>query len=64
MTAVPISMRLGPRADGRQQRKRRAELAGEVMDAEIGAVGAELLGRDRELDRLQLKELAERVTRL
>jgi hypothetical protein len=31
MTAVPISIRLVLRADGRQQRKRRAELAGEVM---------------------------------
>ncbi len=44
---------LGPRADGRQQRERRAELAGEVMHAEVGAVRAELLGGDRELDRLQ-----------
>ena len=34
-------------------RKRRAELAGEVMDAEIGPVGAELLGGDGKLDRLQ-----------
>ena len=53
MTAVPISMLLGARAARREQRKRRAELAGEMMHAEIGAVGAELLGRDRELDRLQ-----------
>ena len=44
---------LGPRADRRQQRERRAELAGEVVDAEVRAVGAELLGRDGELDRLQ-----------
>ena len=44
---------LGPRAAGREQRERRAELAGEVMHAEIGAVGAELLGGDGELDRLQ-----------
>ena len=43
----------GARAAGREQRERRAELAGEVMDAEIGAVGAERLGRDRKLDRLQ-----------
>src|SRR5271156_468856 len=28
----------GLRADGRQQRKRRSELASEVMDPEIGAV--------------------------
>ena len=27
--------------------------AGEVMDAEIGAVGTELLSRNRKLDRLQ-----------
>ena len=44
---------LGARAAGGEQRERRAELAGEVMDAEIGPVGAELLGRDGELDRLQ-----------
>ena len=42
----------GARADSREQRERRAELAGEVMDAEIGAVGAERLGGDGELDRL------------
>ena len=53
MTAVPISMRLVLRADRREQRERRAELAGEMMHPEIGAVGAELLGRDGELDRLQ-----------
>jgi hypothetical protein len=44
---------LGLGTAGRKQRERRAELAGEVMDSEIGAVGAELLGRNRELDRLQ-----------
>src|SRR5262249_61753198 len=44
---------LGLGAAGREQRERRAELAGEMMDSEIGAVGAELLGRNRELDRLQ-----------
>ena len=44
---------LGLRAAGREQRERRAELAGEVMHAEIGPVRAELLGRDGELDRLQ-----------
>ena len=53
MTAVPISMRLVLRAAGREQRERRAELAGEVMHPEIGPVRAELLGRDGELDRLQ-----------
>ena len=44
---------LGLRAARRQQRERRAELAGEVMHPEVGAVGAELLGGDGELDRLQ-----------
>jgi hypothetical protein len=44
---------LGPGAACRQQWKWRAELAREVMDAEIGTVGAELLSGDRELDRLQ-----------
>ena len=43
----------GPRADGRQQRERRGELAGEMVDAEIGAVRAQLLGGDGEVDRLQ-----------
>ena len=52
---------LGARAAGREQRERRAELAGEVMHAEIGAVGAELLGRDGELDRLQSASDAERI---
>ena len=53
MTAVPISILRRARADGREQRERRAELAGEVMHAEVGAVGAELLGGDGQLDRLQ-----------
>ena len=44
---------LGSRADGGQERERRAELAGIVMHAEESAVGAELLGGDRKLDRLQ-----------
>ena len=61
MTPVPISMFACLRADGRQQRKRRGELAGEMMHAEIGAVGAELLRRDREVDRLQQGVAAERV---
>ena len=53
MTAVPISILLVLRAARRQQRERRAELAGEVMHPEVRAVGAELLGGDRKLDRLQ-----------
>ena len=52
MTAVPISILRRARADRGEQRERRAELAREVMHAEIRAVGAELLRRDRELDRL------------
>jgi hypothetical protein len=44
---------LGLRADGRQQRKRRGELAGEVMDAEVGAIRAQLLGSDGKVDGLQ-----------
>ena len=44
---------LGLGAARRQQRERRAELAGEMMHAEIGPVRAQLLGRDGELNRLQ-----------
>ena len=43
----------GPRADRGEQRERRGELLGEVVHAEVRAVGAELLGGDRQLDRLQ-----------
>ena len=43
----------GAGADGRQQRERRGQLLGEVVHAEVGAVRAELLGRHRQLDRLQ-----------
>ena len=43
----------GPRADGGEQRERRGELVGEVVHPEVRAVGAELLGGDREVDRLQ-----------
>jgi hypothetical protein len=43
----------GLRADGRHQRKRRSELAGEVMDPEVGAVRAQLLGGDGQVDGLQ-----------
>ena len=41
------------RADSRQQRKGRAELAGEVMHTEVSPVRAELLGGDGQVDRLQ-----------
>ena len=41
-----------PRADRGQQRERRGELTREVVDAEVGAVRPELLGRDGQLDRL------------
>ena len=44
---------LGLRAAGREQRKRRAELAREVMHSEVGPVRAEFFGGDRKLDRLQ-----------
>ena len=43
----------GAGADGREQRERRGQLLREVVDAEVGAVRAELLGRHRQLDRLQ-----------
>ncbi len=45
--------RAGLGADGREQRKRRSQLPCEMVHAEVGAVGAELLSRDRQLDRLQ-----------
>jgi hypothetical protein len=41
---------IGFRADGSQQREGGAELTGEVMHPEIGAVQAELLGRDGQVD--------------
>ena len=53
MTPVPISIRLVRAPDGGQQREGRGKLAGEVMDAEIGAVRAELFRRDRKVDGLQ-----------
>ena len=53
MTAVPISILLRARADGREERERRAELAGEVVHAEVGAVGTQLLGGHGQLDRLE-----------
>src|SRR5690606_15566269 len=43
----------GPRADGGQQRERAGELPGEVVHAEVGAVGPELLRGHGQLDRLQ-----------
>ena len=50
-----------PRADRGEQRERRGELLREVVDAEVGAVRPQLLGRDRELDRLQQRVRAERT---
>ena len=41
------------RDDRRELRERRGELAGEVMHADIGAVGAQRLGGDGELDGLR-----------
>ena len=43
----------GARPDRGQQRKGRSQLAGEMMHAEIGAVGAQFLGGDGKIDRLQ-----------
>ena len=43
----------GLRADRGQQREGRGELAGEMMHAEIGAVRAQLLGGDGQVDGLQ-----------
>ena len=51
ITAVPISILwFGP--DGREERERRGELLGEVMDPEVGAVGTQFLDRLSQLDRL------------
>ena len=44
---------LRARADGGEERERRAELACEVMDAEVRAIEAQLFGGCRQLDRLQ-----------
>ena len=41
------------RADGCEERKWGAELAREVMHAEVGAVGAQFFGRYSEIDRLE-----------
>ena len=43
---------LGASADRRQERERRGKLLGEVVDAEVGTVGTEVLDRLGELDRL------------
>src|SRR5204863_3878161 len=43
---------LRPGTDRCQQRERRSQLLGEVMDPEVGAVGAQLLDRLGELDGL------------
>ena len=53
MTAVPISIRLVRAPIAASSGNGRGELPREVVDAEVGAVRAELLGRDRQLDRLQ-----------
>ncbi len=44
---------LGARAHRREQREGRAELAREVVDAEIGAIGPDFFRRHGEIDRLQ-----------
>ncbi len=44
---------LGARADRGEERKRRAELTSEVMDAVVGAISAKFLGGYSQLDRLQ-----------
>jgi hypothetical protein len=44
---------LGLCADRSEQGKRRAELAGEVMNAKVGAIRAELFSRYSQVDRLQ-----------
>src|SRR4249920_1402910 len=49
----PDLNRLRARADGGEERERRAELACEVVHAEVRAVEAQLFGRYGELDRLQ-----------
>src|SRR5690606_3076275 len=43
----------GPGPDRRQQRERRGELPGEVVHAEVSAVGAQLLGGHGQVDRLE-----------
>ena len=43
---------LGPCPDRGEQRERRRKLLGEVVDAEVRAVGTQILDRFGELDRL------------
>src|SRR6185503_9033898 len=43
---------LGPSADSRQEWERRCQLLGKVVDAEVGAVGTQVLHRLGELNRL------------
>ncbi len=45
--------RAGPGTDGREQRKRRGKLIGEVVHPKVRPVRTELLGGDREVDGLQ-----------
>ena len=45
--------RAGLGADGREQRKWRGQLVGEVVHPEVRPVGAKLLGGDSEIDGLQ-----------
>src|SRR5438876_11391246 len=49
----PDLNRLRPRADGGEERERRAELACEVVHAKVRAVETQFVGGYRELDRLQ-----------
>jgi hypothetical protein len=51
--AGPDLDRAGPGADGREQRKRRGQLIGEVVHSEVRPVRTELLGGDGEIDGLQ-----------
>lgn len=49
---------LGLRPDRRQQRKRAGQLAGEMVDPEVGAVGSKLFGRHGQVDALQQRVAA------
>ena len=53
ITAVPISIRLVRAPTAASSGNGEAELAGEVVYTEVGAVGSELLGGDGQVDRLQ-----------
>jgi hypothetical protein len=50
---APFSPSSAERTDGRQQGKRRGELAREVMDLKMGSVRAQFLGGNRQIDGLQ-----------